>query len=199
MQSGAPGAGTVEVWAFPTGSRSCKSASARWNRIYPERGKSWPLFAGARGELRPEQAATVEELLRHETGVLVAPPGAGKTVIACALIAERRVPTAILVNRADLLPQWRTRLTEFLSITDKQIGQLGGGRRKRRGIVDVIMMQSIAHRAGDPFVLEQYGQVIVDECHAIAGPAVEAAIREVSVRNWVGLTATPYGQIRWTD
>lgn len=144
------------------------------------------------GELRPEQAAAVEELLRHETGVLVAPPGAGKTVIACALIAERRVPTAILVNRADLLQQWRTRLTEFLSITDKQIGQLGGGRRKRRGIVDVIMMQSIAHRAGDPSVLEEYGQVIVDECHAIAAPAVEAAIREVSVRNWVGLTATPY-------
>jgi superfamily II DNA or RNA helicase len=144
------------------------------------------------GELRPEQVEAVDEILRHDTGVLVAPPGAGKTVIACALIAKRSVPTAILVNRADLLQQWRTRLVEYLSITDKEIGQLGGGRRKRKGAVDLIMMQSIAHRAGDPSVLEDYGQVIIDECHAIAAPAVEAAIREVSVRYWAGLTATPY-------
>lgn len=144
------------------------------------------------GELRIEQRDAVEALLQHDIGVLVAPPGSGKTVIACALIAERATPTAILVNRAELLQQWRTRLTQFLSITDKQLGQLGGGRRKRRGIVDLIMMQSIAHRAGDPSILEEYGQIIVDECHAVAAPAVEAAIRAVNARTWVGLTATPY-------
>lgn len=151
-----------------------------------------PIDVAFEGELRPEQRAAVTEMLRYQTGVLVAPPGAGKTVMACALIAERATPTAILVNRADLLQQWRTRLTEFLGISDKQIGQLGGGRRKRRGVVDLIMMQSIAHRTGDPRILEEYGQVIVDECHAVAAPAVEAAIRVVNVKNWVGLTATPY-------
>ncbi len=144
------------------------------------------------GELRPEQEEAVQALLRHETGVLVAPPGAGKTVMACALIAARATPTAILANRAELLQQWRTRLTEFLAISDKQIGQLGNGRRKRRGVVDLIMMQSIAHRSGDPSVLDEYGQIIVDECHSIAAPAVEAAIRTVNTRHWVGLTATPY-------
>ncbi len=144
------------------------------------------------GELRREQEEAVQALLQHETGVLVAPPGAGKTVMACALIAARATPTAILVNRAELLQQWRVRLTEFLTISDKQIGQLGNGRRKRRGVVDLIMMQSIAHRSGDPGVLDEYGQIIVDECHAIAAPAVEAAIRTVKTRHWVGLTATPY-------
>lgn len=144
------------------------------------------------GVLRPEQDEAVTVVLRYGMGVLVAPPGSGKTVIACALIAARATPTAILVNRAELLQQWRTRLTEFLSIDDTQIGQLGNGRRKRRGVVDLIMMQSIAHRSGEPSVLEEYGQIIVDECHAIAAPAVEAAIRTVNVRHWVGLTATPY-------
>ncbi len=144
------------------------------------------------GELRPEQAEAVAALLRHDSGVLVAPPGSGKTVMACALIAARASPTAVLVNRAELLQQWRARLTEFLSIDEKQIGQLGNGRHKRHGTIDLIMMQSIAHRDADPRVLEQYGQIIVDECHAIAAPAVEAAIRRVAVRHWVGLTATPY-------
>lgn len=147
---------------------------------------------GFKGALRPEQAEAVSTLLQHDAGVLVAPPGSGKTVIACALIAERATPTAILVNRAELLEQWRTRLSEFLAIDEKQIGQLGNGRHKRRGRIDLIMMQSISHRGGDPGVLDEYGQIIVDECHAIAAPAMEAAIRQVSVRHWVGLTATPY-------
>ena len=144
------------------------------------------------GQLREKQQEAVDALLAHDTGVLVAPPGAGKTVMACALIAERARPTAILVNRAELLTQWRERLQQFLGLTDKQIGQLGAGRRKRRGVVDLIMMQTVSHRNADPAVLEEYGQIIVDECHAVAAPATEAALRNVSARYWVGLTATPY-------
>lgn len=144
------------------------------------------------GELRPEQRTAATALLAHDAGVLVAPPGSGKTVIACALIAERQVPTAILLNRAELLAQWRTELARFLSLSEKQIGQLGSGRRKRRGIVDLIMMQSVSHRDADPSVLEEYGQIIVDECHAVAAPATEAALRGIDVSRWVGLTATPF-------
>jgi len=144
------------------------------------------------GELRSDQRAAVQALTRYDTGVLVAPPGSGKTVIACALIAKRRTPTAILVGNKELLAQWRSRLQEFLSIAEKQIGQFGGGRRKRRGVVDLIMWQSIAHRDGDPTLLNEYGQIIIDECHGIAAPAVEAALRQVEVPRWVGLTATPY-------
>lgn len=145
-----------------------------------------------KGKLRSEQMECVEAVKKHDSGVLVAPPGAGKTVIACALIAARAVPTAILVNRTELLVQWRKRLMQFLSIEEKQIGQLGAGRRKRKGVVDLIMMQTIAHRNGDPTILNEYGQVIIDECHAIAAPAVEAALRQANTPRWLGMTATPY-------
>lgn len=144
------------------------------------------------GQLRVEQHDAVRAIVQHQDGVLVAPPGSGKTVMGCALIAERHVPTAILVNRAELLHQWRERLTTFLDIEDKQIGQLGNGRKKRKGVVDLIMMQSISRRDSDPTILEDYGQIIVDECHAIAAPSTEAAIRTVNVKYWTGLTATPF-------
>ncbi|MGO1544784.1 MAG: TOTE conflict system archaeo-eukaryotic primase domain-containing protein [Gulosibacter sp.] len=151
-----------------------------------------PIELEFRGELRAEQTESVEAMKKHDIGVLVAPPGAGKTVIACALIAKRSVPTAVLVNRAELLAQWRERLTQFLSIEEKQIGQLGAGRRKRHGVVDLIMMQTLAHRNSDPTILNEYGQVIIDECHAIAAPAVEAALRQANTKRWLGMTATPY-------
>ena len=144
------------------------------------------------GELRPAQQKALRALLKHQEGVLVAPPGSGKTVIACGLIAERQLPTAILVNRAELLQQWRERLLEFLNLEDKQIGQLGSGRKKRKGLVDLIMLQSISRRGSNPAILEEYGHIIIDECHTVAAPSTEAAIRTVNVKHWTGLTATPF-------
>ena len=51
----------------------------------------------------------------------------GKTVVAAYMIAERKVNTLVLVNRRQLQLQWGARLAEFLGITEREIGRIGGG------------------------------------------------------------------------
>ncbi|MFC0862250.1 DEAD/DEAH box helicase family protein [Sphaerimonospora cavernae] len=151
-----------------------------------------PINARFTGELTPVQADAVQAMSRHSTGVLVAPPGHGKTVMACALIAHHALPTAIIVNRAELLDQWKDRLAVFLDLGDADVGSLGKGKDRRGRTIDLIMLQSLTSRRAADNLLDGYGLVVIDECHAIGAPAAEAAIRQVSVERWIGLSATPY-------
>jgi superfamily II DNA or RNA helicase len=144
------------------------------------------------GELTEVQQQAVQEVAAHPTGVFVAPPGAGKTVMACALIAHHRMPTAVIVNRSELLDQWKQRLAAFLDLGDHQVGSLGGGKDRRGHVVDLIMLQTLSHRDAPTDLLDGYGLVIVDECHSVGAPGAEAAIRGAKAGRWIGLSATPY-------
>jgi len=143
------------------------------------------------GTLRPDQEDAVDAMLPHDVGVLCAPTAFGKTVTGAAIIARRRVNTLILVHRTELLRQWRERLNTFLGIGKGVVGTIGGGRRKPTGKIDIAVMQSLSRKGlVDPLV-EDYGQVIVDECHHVGAVSFDAILKGVKARYVLGLTATP--------
>lgn len=150
-----------------------------------------PIALDLTESLSPPQEAAVRDLLRHDEGVLVAPPGSGKTRMACAVIAARNVPTLVLVHRKPLLDQWRLELQRCLGLSARQIGQLGGGRKRRSCVIDLAMIQSLQPDAASE-VFADYGQVVVDECHHVPAVSFDGIVRKAASRFVLGLTATPY-------
>ncbi len=143
------------------------------------------------GQLTPSQEQAAQALMEHEMGVLVAPPGSGKTVVGAFLIAARARNTLVLVHRKPLLDQWIAQLALFFDINRREIGQIGAGKRKPNGRLDVAMIQSLVRKGQVDDLVTGYGHVITDECHHAPAVSFERVLAEAKARYITGLTATP--------
>ncbi len=143
------------------------------------------------GTLRLDQEAAVAGMLHHDTGVLCAPTAFGKTVTAAAMIARRGVNTLVLVHRTELLKQWQERLQAFLGVGQGVVGTIGGGKAKPTGKIDIAVMQSLSRQGEVNPLVENYGQVIVDECHHVGAVSFDAILKRSKAKYVLGLTATP--------
>jgi superfamily II DNA or RNA helicase len=144
--------------------------------------------------LRKNQQAAVKAISKHDTGVLHAPTAFGKTVTAIEMIAKRNTNTLILVHNRQLLDQWQERLRSFLP--EAEIGVIRGGKKKPTGIIDIATYQSLINKKDNTVapIVQDYGHVVVDECHHISAPRFEMVLNEVRAKYVLGLTATPERQ-----
>jgi len=155
------------------------------------RNRGKPLGMKFHGQLTKAQNKAARVAVKHDMGVIVAPPGFGKTVLGTYLIAKRNCNTLVLVHRQPLLEQWISQISIFLDVDAKNIGQIGGGKRKPTGTIDVAMIQSLTTKESVDNIVSNYGQVIIDECHHIPALSFERLLSEVTAQYVVGLTATP--------
>ena len=144
------------------------------------------------GTLRADQQSAVAAMLGDDAGVLCAPTAFGKTVVAAAMIARRGVNTLVLVHRTELLKQWQERLQAFLGAGKGTIGTIGGGKAKATGKIDIAVMQSLSRQGEVNPLVENYGHVIVDECHHIGAVSFDAILKRTKAKHVLGLTATPF-------
>jgi superfamily II DNA or RNA helicase len=160
--------------------------------VHDERVAGAPIDVSFRGSLTAVQRNAVDAMLVHDTGIFVAPPGSGKTVVGAYLAAARNTSTLVLVHRKPLLDQWALQLAMFLGIDASSVGRIGGGKDKPNGRLDVAMLQSLVRKGSVRDVVAQYGHVIIDECHHLPAFSFERVLAEVKARFVTGLTATPY-------
>ncbi|MFV1976760.1 MAG: DEAD/DEAH box helicase family protein, partial [Candidatus Scalindua sp.] len=160
--------------------------------IEDKRNSGQPVDYDFQGVLNEEQLLALNDVLSNDCGVFVAPPGSGKTILAIAAIAQRKTNTLILVHRKPLMEQWQLQMSSFLGVDLKQIGQIGGGKNKRTGLIDIAMVQSMDRKDGVDDHMEEYGFVIVDECHHVSAFSFEKVLTQAKAKYVLGLTATPY-------
>ena len=68
---------------------------------------------------------------------------------------------------------------------------IGGGKKKPSGKIDIAVMQSLSRWEDLGELLDQYGQIIIDECHHLSAFSFEAILKQAKAKYVVGLTATP--------
>ena len=156
--------------------------------VCDERADGEPISATFGGTLSPSQKTAVDVLAASDIGVLVAPPGAGKTVMGAALIAKRARSTLVLAHRRPLSAQWSNQLNQFLGIEPGDVGS--SGRPATATGVDLAMIQSVIRR--EDVDLAGHGHVIIDECQHVPAVSVEKLMQRISARYVTGLTATPH-------
>ena len=150
------------------------------------------------GTLFDYQHNAVRQMMKQEYGVLVAPTGTGKTIMAIQMIALRKCSTLILVHRSTLIDQWVESLCQFIpEVEKKHIGVLGTGRKKLKGTIDIAMLQSIANRENLEQFTSKYDFLIVDECHRVPTVSFEPVLKHINARFVLGLTATPLRKDRF--
>lgn len=142
-------------------------------------------------ELKLQQAIVVNATLSQDQGVIVAPAGSGKTIIGLELIAKKKLPALILVHREQLLVQWMERIQTFLGIPKTQIGRYDGIKKEFGKKITVGLLQSFARRGNLSEIKNNFGTIIVDECHHIPAKTFREVVTQLNPRFIYGLTATP--------
>lgn len=142
-------------------------------------------------ELFDYQKEILEVTEKKDFGVIVAPPGTGKTIISLEIIHTKKQPALIIVHRKQLFDQWIDRIQSFLGIPKHEIGQITTGKKSVGKQITVAMMQSLKKLCKTPEINSAFGIIIIDECHHIPAKTFRETIIHFSSFYLYGVTATP--------
>ena len=160
-----------------------------------ERHKSESISFTPSIELREHQKPVIESTSKKYFGVIVAPPGSGKTIVGLSVIANKQQPALIVVHRKQLADQWAERIESFLGIPKREIGKIGQGKNTIGKQVTIAMIQSLEKAVESEEankLLKSFGTIIVDECHHVPAETFRSTISKFNSYYVYGLTATPF-------
>ncbi|MDZ7613660.1 MAG: DEAD/DEAH box helicase family protein [Flavobacteriaceae bacterium] len=139
-------------------------------------------------------SGVIETVSKKDYGVIVAPPGSGKTVIGLKIISDKAQPALIIVHRKQLLEQWTERIEAFLGIPKRDIGVIGQGKSKIGKQITVATIQSLPKQMES--VQNQFGTIIVDECHHVPAETFRNTIEKLHSILSVWIDCYPFPKIQ---
>ena len=153
-----------------------------------ERGEPLPIELTT--ELRPYQADWVARFADARSGVLVGPPGSGKTIAALGIVADVGGETLVLVPSRELARQWRENVLEHTDLAPEQVGEYHGGEKEIRPLTIATYQTAGMDRHRMLFDSREWGLIVYDECQHVPAP-VSRRSADLQTRHRLGLSATP--------
>lgn len=166
-----------------------------------------PIHVKFNGTLKDNQKHAANEMLSFDNGILSAATAFGKTVVCCDLMAEKRVSTLIILESSSLIMQWEKAINRFLTVDEEipeyktksgrlrkrksVVGILQGQKDTTNGIIDIAMAGSVFRKKQTFSRFQDYGMIIVDECHHAASETIQRILRESAAKYVYGASATP--------
>lgn len=159
-------------------------------QITDQRDKPGKIKFETNYKLFPYQMQAVSKMIKKENGILVAPPGSGKTIIGLDIIARQKQPALILVHKKQIFNQWLERIENFLNIPKREIGQYASSKKKFGKKITVAMVQTLSNVSSEELD-KKFGLILVDECHHMPARTFRKVITKFSPYYLYGLTSTP--------
>ena len=133
------------------------------------------------------------EFLKKPVGTpyIVAPTGAGKSVMIAKIADDYKKPIVVFQPSAELLRQNFERYQE--QVGSKSAGSLFSASAGKREI-SAVTFATIGTAVSSPELFQHFGAAIIDECHLVPGKKTSQYgkfFKKVKVPV-LGLTATPY-------
>ena len=141
------------------------------------------------------QDVAIQKVLKAKNGVLVAPCGAGKTEMALQIVAKLGLPALWITHTQDLLKQSLERAKHCFALQSDAYGTITAGKINIGKNITFATVQTLS-KIDLQKVKNQFGVIIVDECHRVGGSPTNVmmfykCLSNLSARYKIGVTATP--------
>lgn len=140
--------------------------------------------------LRDYQEYAVKALLKSRQGGVVAPCGAGKTMILLEAMARIGQPTLWVTHTLELAEQVIKRACEVLDLTEDEIGRIYGGQMTIGERFTVALVQSLSKVDMDA-IRYKFGAILVDEAHHMAATTFFHPVGQFPAMYRLWASATP--------
>ncbi len=141
-------------------------------------------------DLRDYQRDWLDRFLDSGAGVLVGPPGSGKTIAAIGAMAEVGGESLILAPSRELAGQWREQLLTHTNLRPEQVGEYHGGEKEIRPVTIGTYQTAGMDRHRMLFDERRWGLIVYDEVHHIPSRIFRRSA-DLQSKFRLGLSATP--------
>ena len=148
------------------------------------------------GKLKEKQVPVIKSLFKSlqspiKGGIICPKTGDGKTVMSIYCIGKLKSKTIIIVNRRELMEQWKKEINRFLPNAIVDVIQ-GNIKPELESHITIAIINTASMREFQSGFFNMYDLLIMDECHSMASEVFSRALLRIRPPYTIGLTATPY-------